>query len=1120
MNDQQKKDYSVLVNQLIEKYSEGESSEVLDFLSILESNSAWIEPELLVLSLYRLEAERKSKHHLIDSKKLRAIRHFLITNFTSSREAAICLPLSLKLINCSSEDELPILLKYKKFINFSLAALMEMLLDELISSSDLFRKYFPEFLKSLEESSASQIEKNFIWNELLGGVKIFLQEKGLGISIIAQAVSFSEQDLLAEHYIILDHLVRVSALEDGNPEKLLPILEEFYYIFDENFSKVIKNWYELFLDFTPLGLDDDYFLDEDLNESSKSISLIKEGFSTALIDLCSIIGTIRTDTDTDIEQLTEIMITAYETVADSYEKFEDNREASSLIRKLAIRLEEIPLSLDNKYRRSAVKNLVSKLQAKSFELLSRFYNQNQIRQNALSPMIATMGGGMEEDYPASSLHFGWMENVLRPISWWLLPKYIDIYDTNDTNDTEEIITACIRNLSKHLALYPRDKFPEMWAAIKANFGFACHYRNDTLYRNGAAYWIDSIEAADSYKEALEIYKPNTHPVECLILGTNLGDLGFSERNLDNLLQGYKVVVDSIEQGRNLSSFEFRKDILEHCISAYSKLIQGYVIANEPRKAIEYVELSKTRSLTEALFGIHYYPKNANREICEKLDLLRRDISLIQKRIEHKKYSVNAEKLDLEIDYLNLEKSKDELNKFVQQHIHKIDPSFDISPKFPRISYEEIKAIIPDNRTAIIEWYLTNRKIFAFIITQDYEIYTWQSSIYAEEDILYLSNLKKQTKDWKISEQISEQISNVFGNLSEINNNVYQKNKKFWDSIKKYAQDYQDDFSFWKSNLESSLDSIAEMLGINEILARPEISGCDRLILVPHRHLHLIALHALPTTDGRLLINHFDRGISYAPSCQILQFAHKENNTRRLDHLFAVQNPTDDLIHSDLEVEAIKTLFLSSSVLKKQEATRINLLKNASLASANCGHFSCHALFRFKSPLDSSFVLAGNDSFSLKDIFELNLSNLRLITLSACESGMIDSDNDSDEYIGLSNAFLHSGCPSLITSLWAVNDFASTLLMVKFYRDLTQIESLKEGDISRILCQTQQWLRSLTVEQLDAEIEILMPCLKDTLNQLRPGQKILFRDSLEKSRQRKPYPFANPYYWAGFVAIGF
>ncbi len=250
-------------------------------------------------------------------------------------------------------------------------------------------------------------------------------------------------------------------------------------------------------------------------------------------------------------------------------------------------------------------------------------------------------------------------------------------------------------------------------------------------------------------------------------------------------------------------------------------------------------------------------------------------------------------------------------------------------------------------------------------------------------------------------------------------------------------------------------------------------------------------------------------------------------------------------YTDLEVQVIQNYFNTSNVLKKTAAT-LTAVNNSDLNSYHCAHFSCHGYFHLTNPVKSALILADapvadtpttklnpksylnvrlgethdlDKCLTLDKIFTLKLDKCRLVTLSACETGLIDIYNTSDEYIGLPSGFLLAGSPSVVSSLWKVDDLSTSFLMIKFYENLAKLDTLEAGDIAIALTQAQTWLRNLTVEQLNKFLEEHQPQIEEVLAQLRVGQCIRFQESLKLIEQRQPLPFANPYYWAGFTASG-
>ena len=104
----------------------------------------------------------------------------------------------------------------------------------------------------------------------------------------------------------------------------------------------------------------------------------------------------------------------------------------------------------------------------------------------------------------------------------------------------------------------------------------------------------------------------------------------------------------------------------------------------------------------------------------------------------------------------------------------------------------------------------------------------------------------------------------------------------------------------------------------------------------------------------------------------------------------------------------------------------------------------------------------------EEISKIDLSNVGLVVLSACQTGLGDVDFGAEGVIGIQRAFKLAGAQSLLMSLWKVDDEATSYMMQKFY------SRMLSGDTKH--------------------------------NALKTAQKEV----------RNKYP--NPYYWAGFVIL--
>lgn len=216
--------------------------------------------------------------------------------------------------------------------------------------------------------------------------------------------------------------------------------------------------------------------------------------------------------------------------------------------------------------------------------------------------------------------------------------------------------------------------------------------------------------------------------------------------------------------------------------------------------------------------------------------------------------------------------------------------------------------------------------------------------------------------------------------------------------------------------------------LHRLLIRPLaqwISGRS-LAIVPHGLLHYVPFHALFDGANYLVDNH---DIAYAPSASVLRLCRaKPASTSATDLVLAVADAQTP--HIAQEVEDLRSLMPAARVFTGEAATADRLREFGPRARRI--HIAAHGVFRGDNPSFSS-ILLGKTWLNLFDIFNLHLG-AELTTLSACETGL-SAVYEGDELLGLSRGFLYAGTPSLVVSLWRVNDRSTASLMQAFYRRL-------------------------------------------------------------------------------------
>jgi len=232
-----------------------------------------------------------------------------------------------------------------------------------------------------------------------------------------------------------------------------------------------------------------------------------------------------------------------------------------------------------------------------------------------------------------------------------------------------------------------------------------------------------------------------------------------------------------------------------------------------------------------------------------------------------------------------------------------------------------------------------------------------------------------------------------------------------------------------------------------------------VIFIPQESLFVVPFAALQRPDGKYLIE--SHTLSSAPSLQVLALTHQlqlQQRKQQLGHNFSIfSDPASALIvgnpvmpkplprlpAAEKEAITIAQLFHTNAILGEQ-ATKANVLKK--LSTARLVHLATHGLLDYGDPKSNidveglgvpgaiALAPAGEDNGFLTSSEILNLHlNADLITLSGCETG--SGRISGDGIIGLSRSLITAGVPSVVVSLWSIEDEVTERFMTVFYQTL-------------------------------------------------------------------------------------
>jgi CHAT domain-containing protein len=263
----------------------------------------------------------------------------------------------------------------------------------------------------------------------------------------------------------------------------------------------------------------------------------------------------------------------------------------------------------------------------------------------------------------------------------------------------------------------------------------------------------------------------------------------------------------------------------------------------------------------------------------------------------------------------------------------------------------------------------------------------------------------------------------------------------------------------------------------------------------------------------------DVAFTYAPSARAFGVAARRGGGRNGSTALIVGDPRREdepsLRFAVAEARALAAHFgdQAATALLHEAATADAV--RAKAAGAHYVHFACHGRFRPSEPVASQLLMAGNEELTLADVLakRLDVSAARLVNLCACQSGNTESERAPDEAFGFPAAFMLSGVPAVVSTLWPVRDDAAMLFAVRFYDYL-----LKDGlSPAEAVARARGWLREATPRSIREVLAGLRSQLKPEDSEARTAVSNLGRALIGAGADARP--FARSSHWAGFILCG-
>jgi CHAT domain-containing protein len=231
---------------------------------------------------------------------------------------------------------------------------------------------------------------------------------------------------------------------------------------------------------------------------------------------------------------------------------------------------------------------------------------------------------------------------------------------------------------------------------------------------------------------------------------------------------------------------------------------------------------------------------------------------------------------------------------------------------------------------------------------------------------------------------------------------------------------------------------------------------QRLLIVPHRELHYVPFAALHDAKrNRFLIE--DYRISYAPSASAWRFL-RRSKPPVASRALVLGDPAgsmDALKQASREAKLVASRLGTTALLGTDACESLihDLYSQVDLL-----HIAAHARYDGANPLFSFIALApdGDEydgNLEAQEILaEVDLTNVSLVVVSACKTAFGDP-SAGDEIVGLTRALLYAGTPAVVSTLWEIDDTATTVLMDAFYDRFVSgvpvADALREAQLSML-----------------------------------------------------------------------
>jgi CHAT domain-containing protein len=496
---------------------------------------------------------------------------------------------------------------------------------------------------------------------------------------------------------------------------------------------------------------------------------------------------------------------------------------------------------------------------------------------------------------------------------------------------------------------------------------------------------------------------------------------------------------------------------ERKISPYHAMVELLAAQHQSAVAFSYAERAKARALLDVLRSgrINITKAMTVTEQAREKEFNNQIVSL-NTQISNENSSPRSDPTRLNDLKAQLQKARLEREAF-QTGLYVAHPELKTQRgEAEPLTMEQARALLPDARSALLEYVVTDERTYLFALTGNAAGKTVDLKVYPLE-------IKRK--------ELDDRAARFRETLAQGGPGFRQPARELYDLLLKPAA--------------------------------AQLQGKTSLVIVPDGALWELPFQALQPAAARYLLD--DCAIAYAPSLTALREMSKPRGVNKdstsAPTLLAFGNPAlgqptvarvrsvlmdeklDPLPEAERQVNALKRMYGAANSMVYTGTEAREERAKAEAGGYRILHLATHGILNDRSPMYSHLLLARAEDAAKEDglleaweILKLNL-NADLAVLSACETarGRIGA---GEGMIGLSWALFVAGCPTTVVSQWKVDSAGTTELMLEFHRRLKTQMTRPDANFSAA--------RAL-------------------------------REAALKLRRTGAY--RHPFYWAGFVVAG-